>query len=198
MWRGNLTPRFKVTAWRCRHGRGSTNFKRWLRNSPKFYLQTKSRDRSPLLIHQASRISQHYKLLQPVAAALANDDSEAIVTEFLLKKGALVNERTVYGTATEIALAKGNFSVVKLLLAYGADVDDLTGDSHTLLQAASRGDFAVIKLLPRKGACVNLQQHGSPSALQFAASRWDTSVVAPVLANGAKVNAPAEIGRAHV
>ncbi|KFY21533.1 hypothetical protein V493_07326 [Pseudogymnoascus sp. VKM F-4281 (FW-2241)] len=131
-------------------------------------------------------------LLQ-VAAALTNQDNSAIVTKLLLEKGAAnVNEGGIYGTALQIASARGNLSVVKLLLGKGAKVDGLEGNFLTPLQEASScGNLAVVEFLLKNGAHINLQEHSSLSPLQFAASWQKTSLVKLLLYNEANVNAPA-------
>ncbi|KFZ03150.1 hypothetical protein V502_11189 [Pseudogymnoascus sp. VKM F-4520 (FW-2644)] len=125
------------------------------------------------------------------ALQIASARGSTLVMKLLLKKGAQVNEGGLYGTALQIASARGNTSVVKLLLKKGANIDGL-GNSLTPLQVASSlGHSAVVEFLLKNGASVNLQQHGSPSALQFAAYRWDTSLVQLLLDDGANVNAQA-------
>lgn len=145
------------------------------------------------LLHDNGSVDelQNGTLLQ-VAAALDDKATSAIVTKLLLEKHANVNEGSFYGTALQIASAKGNISVVELLLENGAEVDGLMGYPPTPLQEASaRGNLAVVEFLLKRGACVNLQQHGSPSALQYAASMRDKSLVKLLLDNRANVNAPA-------
>lgn len=113
----------------------------------------------------------HCTILQ-FATALQDKNTATIVTKLLLGKGAQVDEGGSYGTALQVASARGNISVVKLLLEKGANVDGLVGHSLSPLQGASgRGNLEVVEFLLAKGACVNFQQNGSPSALQLAASR---------------------------
>lgn len=128
-----------------------------------------------------------------LAAALKDKNNATMVTKLLLEKGAQVNGEGSYGTALQIASARGNLSVVKLLLEKGAKVDGLVGYSLSPLQGASeQGNLAVVEFLLEKGACVNFRQNGSPSALQLAASRWDIRIVKLLLDNGANVNALAD------
>jgi ankyrin repeat protein len=128
-----------------------------------------------------------------LAAALEDKNNATMVTKLLLEKGAQVNGEGSYGTALQIASARGILSVVKLLLEKGAKVDGLVGYSLSPLQGASeQGNLAVVEFLLEKGACVNFWQNGSPSALQLAASRWDIRIVKLLLDNGANVNALAD------
>ncbi|KFY81883.1 hypothetical protein V500_11000 [Pseudogymnoascus sp. VKM F-4518 (FW-2643)] len=123
-----------------------------------------------------------------VAAALEDKDSAAIVTKMLLEKGAHVNEGGFYGTALQIASARGNTLVVELLLKKGAQVNE-GGFYGTALQVASaRGNISVVELLLKKGADVDGLMGNSLTPLQEASSLGDSAIVKLLLKNRACVN----------
>ncbi|OBT96248.1 hypothetical protein VE01_05769 [Pseudogymnoascus verrucosus] len=79
------------------------------------------------------------------AAALKDKNNATMVTKLLLEKGAQVNGEGSYGTALQIASARGNLSVVKLLLEKGAKVDGLW-------IASTQCNAVVVELLIERGA----------------------------------------------
>jgi ankyrin repeat protein len=106
------------------------------------------------------------------------------VIDFLLAKGALVNEFTVDGQLTPLLLAtlgrdrlisssSSPLEVIKLLVAYGAKVSAVAADGRTALhEAARRSDQQVVRYLLEQGADVHAMTTDGKSALHFACSHY--------------------------
>jgi len=116
----------------------------------------------------------------------------------LLYQGADVKARGgYYGTALQVASARGHEKVVELLLSYGADVNERGGRFYdTALQVASAGGYEkVVKLLLSNGADVNAkggEDYGM--ALQAASARGYEKIVELLLSYGADVSPQGKFG----
>ncbi|RZC36770.1 Ankyrin repeat domain containing protein, partial [Asbolus verrucosus] len=113
-----------------------TWWKKWTKKSPK-----------RLKINTASRYG--FTLLH-----FASAEGDAIVVDFLLKRGADVNVRNDFGhSPLHLAVKNANFDVATLLVDSGADIDARDGDSETPLHYAARsGHVDIIDLLVSEGA----------------------------------------------
>jgi len=130
------------------------------------------------------------KGLTPLHVAAAG--AQTNVMQLLLARKARVNARTKYGwTPLHFAATKGDAPTVALLLAHKAQVNVKTRAEDTPLLMAVRGAHAgVVKLLLEHGAEPNVAEKvGSSTALHLAVARSSPSIVAMLVAAGAKVNA---------
>lgn len=132
----------------------------------------------------------------PLMAAAYCGDLECV--QFLLERGASVNDRTPAGlTALIEATLSGNVAVVQALLARGAELNPRyqleRPEGHFLtpvLAAASLGDAACLRVLLERGADVNIQ--GGPfeaTPLLVAATTGSAETVRLLLTHGANPQA---------
>lgn len=93
-------------------------------------------------------------------------------------------------SALQIAVYKGDETMVKLLLSHGADARRLDSSGRTVLHsAARRGDGAMARLLLEQAVDPNVPDAASRTALFEAVDSGSEAVVQELLSHGALVNA---------
>ncbi|KAJ7444046.1 ankyrin repeat-containing domain protein [Mycena latifolia] len=143
-----------------------------------------------------------YLLDQPVDYDTSIDSALSVavfynyigMAQLLIKKyGANVDcQRGFYGTALQVASARGHESVAQFLVEMGADVNAQGGLCGTALQAASYGGHeSVAQFLIEMGADVNAVGGYFGTALQAASAGGHKSVAQFLIEKGADVNAEA-------
>ena len=112
------------------------------------------------------------------------------VVKILLKKGAEVNAKNLYGsTALMLAARKGYPEVAEILLQNGAKVNDRNNYGSTaLLWAAKYGNIEVIEVLLNNGADINAKANNGFTALIRAAMGNHLHIAEILLEHGADVN----------
>jgi cytochrome c2 len=102
------------------------------------------------------------------------------VAELLVSSGANVNAETSFGTPLQIAARQNHVEIVQLLLDNGADPNLGGGEDQKtpLHDAAERGSIEAARLLLGYGADVNGRDRWNWPAIQFAARKGRTEMVA--------------------
>ncbi len=117
----------------------------------------------------------------PPLAEAARENSASIV-EYLLSKGALIDQRNISNrTPLMIALQSNAPDVVNVLLQHGANVNATDGLSSTpLMLAAAYSEVPqvnIIKDLITRGAQINIQDNEGMTPLLYAVKTGNTPVV---------------------
>jgi ankyrin repeat protein len=109
--------------------------------------------------------------------------------DFLIDRGADINQLVGIDTALFNAISRRNAKTVKTLLDRGANVNQLKGYDPPIWYAASYEDWEIVQLLVKYGADVNHQSGGCKSVIQLAGARGaDITVVRMLIEAGADVN----------
>jgi len=112
------------------------------------------------------------------------------IAEFLISKGASVNESTIFGTALHEAVNSRRYEVAKVLLENGASVDAKTNVGKTPLDMAIKWKQKKIANLLRKHASKTGEElKAAKEPIHAAARQGDIEAVKQHLAAGADVNA---------
>lgn len=133
--------------------------------------------------------------MSPENLILAAGHGRYEICEFLIKKGANVNEMDrgiSRNSALHQAAAGGYTKVCKLLIDNGARVKEKSKLIHSntpLLEAAAGGHTEVCKLLIDNGADVDDSDNEKNSSLHKASAGGDTETCKLLIARGANVNA---------
>jgi len=102
------------------------------------------------------------------------------IVEFLLERGADIDEDTLFGgTPLQIACDSGKLDVVKFLLKNGADVNKAENDPDTpLLIACNNGHLDIVKLLlSKEGVDVNKEDSLGQTPLLIACGNGHLDIV---------------------
>ncbi|CAN5785932.1 hypothetical protein BH09VER1_BH09VER1_18280 [soil metagenome] len=119
------------------------------------------------------------------------------VLEYLISKGARVNELFPGGGGNPLMVAAGGgeVEVAKLFLDHGADAKMRAKDGKdALILAAQRGHDEVITLLVAHGAEVNRKDKDGMTALMWAAQVGQSKTVEALIQSGADVNGATQDG----
>jgi len=112
------------------------------------------------------------------------------IAEFLISKGASVNESTIFGTALHEAVNSRRYEVAKVLLENGASVDAKTNVGKTPLDMAIKWKQKKIANLLRKHASKTGEElKAAKEPIHAAARQGNIEAVKQHLAAGADVNA---------
>ena len=109
--------------------------------------------------------------------------------KYLIKNGAKVNAKTVYGnTPLIIAAISGNNEIVTFLIKHKADVNIKNNVGGTaLIEAASEALKETVQILLNAGADVNAIDNSGESALLESAKTVSPETIALLIEHGAKV-----------
>lgn len=101
------------------------------------------------------------------------------VVSMLLKNGADVHAKTMYGSTTlDMAIWYGDIEIVSMLLENGADVNAKGKYGSTaLIKASENGHTEVVRMLLEKGADVNVKDDNGSTALMKASKEGRTEIV---------------------
>uniref|UniRef100_A0A803QH44 Uncharacterized protein n=1 Tax=Cannabis sativa TaxID=3483 RepID=A0A803QH44_CANSA len=129
------------------------------------------RGRSALDVARDKRHSEVVEVLErgeEVLMAARRGDTECL--ELLLKTGAIINYRDLYGlTALHVAAMKGHEDVLAMLVEFGGDLDSRDDEGHSPLHSAVvGGSLEAVVMLVRKGAHVDVENNSKVTPLYMA------------------------------
>lgn len=123
--------------------------------------------------------------------ALASFAGSAQIVDFLIEKGANVNQMDClkYRTALHWAVASDNDEIVRVLLNAGANVNISDRDSVTPLMLASNlGNSSIVHQLIASGSNVNHVDRIGTTALHYACMRFHFEIAHKLIVNGCSSN----------
>src|SRR5207244_13497559 len=129
---------------------------------------------------------------QPVRSSYGGDNEPVTpeVVEAMLKKGAILNARTVEGmTALDFAQNQRHSKNILLLLKHGAEVP--VGSPTELgfrMQAAQSGDIALMEQLAARGSDIDFKDSFERTPLMYATQQNQLAMVRWLLDHHADIN----------
>jgi serine/threonine-protein phosphatase 6 regulatory ankyrin repeat subunit B len=119
---------------------------------------------------------------------LASENGREDIAEFLIKKGADINTKSLKDGQTALILASENshIEIVKMLIKAGADVNAQNDEGQTSLMHASRLGDITVKALISVGADVNAKDKNSKTPLMFAKENDYPEIAQTLIDAGAK------------
>lgn len=132
----------------------------------------------------------------PLVAAAA-PETDAAITEMLLKHEAKVNEPSKDSTTPLMAAAQnGRLDIVSLLLEYGANpnIEDKNGKTALSYASENKHHAVVLKLLDTQVIKINDKETALASSITSAAGAKDLETVKRLMARGAGINSKNKFG----
>jgi len=119
---------------------------------------------------------------------IASDKGHHKVVNFLLERGAAVEEKTKDGqNALMLAAHRGHTEIVHLLYQHGANIDERSTNGETaLILAARKGHVDIVSLLIRVGTDVHLESNDGLTALTESSKYGHTDIERMLLDQGDK------------
>ncbi|KAF4380116.1 hypothetical protein F8388_018240 [Cannabis sativa] len=146
------------------------------------------RGRSALDVARDKRHSEVVEVLErgeEVLMAARRGDTECL--ELLLKTGAIINYRDLYGlTALHVAAMKGHEDVLAMLVEFGGDLDSRDDEGHSPLHSAVvGGSLEAVVMLVRKGAHVDVENNSKVTPLYMATTMGQREIAEFLISKGA-------------
>ncbi len=121
---------------------------------------------------------------------VAVDEGHGEIAKLLIQKGAKVDAKTKHGWDVFMeAIDEGHIEIVRMLIDRGADVNQVYGHHTPLMEAIDEGHMDIAKLLMEKGADPNKSGNDGYTPLMEAADAGNPEAVKLLLDRGVDIKA---------